>query len=371
MTSVALHADQVLSPLPGGIGVYVRRLVPALVAADPTLQLALFHARIPGARPERWMRELWVEELPQGIRTLYPSWALFGRPPLPASLAARDVLHAPNTVAVPPKAPGQRLVVTVHDLAFVVRPDVFPLRWRLLYRAGLRRAVRTADAVIAVSRRTAEDLIRRTRIDPAKVHVVPLGPSLPPSQCDPGEVLRRLKVPAPYVLFNGTLEPRKNLVRLVRAYRRVARAGTPHALVLAGPVGWRAEPLLRQIEAGGPGNVVLTGRVSASDLDALYRAADVFAYPSVYEGFGLPVLDAMARGIPCVVSTAGSVPEVAGEAAVPVDPRSEAGLAEAIGRVLLDPALRVRLRDAGLARAAEFSWERTARQTLEIYRAGT
>lgn len=371
MTSVALLADQVLSPVPGGIGVYVRRLVPALAAADPELAITLFHSRIRGAQPEPWMRELRVEELSAGIRTLYPSWALRGRPALPPSLSGLDVLHAPNAVAVPPTGAGQRLVVTVHDLAFVVRPDVFPARWRLQYRAGLRRAVRTADALIAVSRHTGEDLVRRTRVDPSKVHVVPLGPSLPLGAEDPDAALRRLKVPAPYILFNGTLEPRKNLVRLVRAYRRVARAGSPHALVLAGPMGWRAEPLLRQIEGGGPGTVVLTGRVPAADLDALYRGADAFVYPSLYEGFGLPVLDAMARGIPCVVSTAGSLPEVAGEAAVPVDPHSEAGLADAIGRVLLDPSLRARLREAGVARAGAFSWEDTARRTLEVYRGGS
>jgi glycosyltransferase involved in cell wall biosynthesis len=138
--------------------------------------------------------------------------------------------------------------------------------------------------------------------------------------------------------------------------------------VLAGPVGWRPGELLEETTKEGPGTIVLTGFVSESDLDALYRGADTFVYPSLYEGFGLPVLDAMARGVPTVVSTSSSLPEVAGEAAIPVDPRSVAGIAEALERVTTDVALAARLRDAGRARAAGFTWEETARRTLEVYK---
>jgi glycosyltransferase involved in cell wall biosynthesis len=368
MTSLAFHADQCFYPVPGGIGTYVRRLVPALAALDPSLEVALFHARFPDVRPERWMRDYWIEELPQGIRQLYPRWALLRRPSLPPSLSTRDLLHAPSPSAVPPAGPRQRLVVSVHDVAFLVEPQAFPTQWRLMFRAGLRRAVRSADAVIASSRHTAEDLARRTRIDPAKVHAIPLGPSLAPSDADVEEVLGRLRVPSPYLLFVGTLEPRKNLVRLVRAYRRLAATGAPHTLVLVGAMGWRPQSLMRELENEGPGDVVLTGHVAEPDLDALYRGAAAFVYPSLYEGFGLPVLDAMARGVPCVVSTSSSLPEVAGEAAVPVDPRSVVGLAEALERVTTDAALTARLREAGLARASRFSWEETARRTLEVYK---
>ncbi|HEY1332030.1 MAG TPA: glycosyltransferase family 1 protein [Actinomycetota bacterium] len=368
MTTLAFHVDQCLYPVPGGIGSYVRRLVPALVEQDPSMQVALFHARIPEARPERWMRDYWIEELPGSIRQLYPRWALLQRPALPASLGGLDLLHAPSPSAVPPPGPRQRLVVTVHDVAFLTEPETFPRQWRLMFRAGLRRAVRTADAVIAVSRHTAEDLVRRTRIDPSRVRVVPLGPSLDHTDADVDDVLHRLKVRAPYVLFAGTLEPRKNLTRLVRAYRRLVASGAPHALVLAGPMGWHPQSLMRELEIDGPGEVVLTGHVPAPDLDALYRGAAAFAYPSLYEGFGLPVLDAMARGIPCVVSTSSSLPEVAGEAAVPVDPRSTGALADALERVTTDAALAARLREAGLARAAGYSWTETARRTLEVYK---
>jgi glycosyltransferase involved in cell wall biosynthesis len=133
-------------------------------------------------------------------------------------------------------------------------------------------------------------------------------------------------------------------------------------------VGWRAGELLTETTMEGPGSIVLTGFVSESDLDALYRGADTFVYPSLYEGFGLPVLDAMSRGVPTVVSASSSLPEVAGEAAVPVDPRSVAGIADALERVTTDAALAARLRDAGRARAARFTWEETARRTLEVYK---
>jgi alpha-1,3-rhamnosyl/mannosyltransferase len=165
----------------------------------------------------------------------------------------------------------------------------------------------------------------------------------------------------------GTLEPRKNLVRLVRAYRRSEAAGT-HSLVLAGPFGWKPTRLQRELTQPGPGRVITTGRVSEDELDALHRGASAFAYPSMYEGFGLPVLDAMARGVPTIVGEASSLPEVVGEAALRVDPRSIRGLTEAIDRLLDDRAEADRLAAAGRARANEFSWDRTARGTLDVYR---
>src|SRR5204863_2847963 len=229
------------------------------------LEAKLFHSRFEDAIPERWMRSLWVEELPHGIRWLYPRWNLTARPSLPPALASMDLVHAPSAVAIPPAADGQRLVVTVHDLAFLVVPHVFPTVWRSLFRVGLRAAVRRADAIVAVSRNTAEDLLSRTRVDPARVHVIPEAAPIPPEEpADPDEAVARLKVPRPYLLFVGTLEPRKNLVRLIRAYRRAAASGLPHALVLAGPLGWRHQTLPREIALYGPRDVVPPGPPGAA-----------------------------------------------------------------------------------------------------------
>lgn len=365
---VAVQADQLWFAAPGGIGTYVRNLVPALAAREPSLAITLFHARFETPEvPERWMRDHQVEELPASIRSLYPGWALLGRPALPAALASADVVHATNHAAVPPVANGRRLVVTVHDLAFEHLPGMFSRPWRLMYRAGLRAAVRRADAIITPSRNTAEDVLSRTEVDPRKLHVVPLAASLPRGTLDAEEVLARLKVRPPYALFVGTLEPRKNLVRLVRAYRRVAASGLPHALVLAGPLGWQHEPLMREIALRGPGEIVMTGRIGEDELDALYRAADAFVYPSLYEGFGLPVVEAMARGIPTITSTTSSLPEVAGDAAEGVDPRSVRDIARALERVLSDVETAEALAAKGRVRAERFSWDETARLTLEIY----
>jgi glycosyltransferase involved in cell wall biosynthesis len=190
---------------------------------------------------------------------------------------------------------------------------------------------------------------------------------LPAGKLDADDVLARLKIRGPYVLFVGTLEPRKNLVRLVRAYRRVAAEGFPHALVLAGPLGWHHESLMRELALQGPGEIVMTGEISADELDAVYRAADVFAYPSLYEGFGLPVLEALVRGVPTVASNTSAVPEVSGDAALGVDPRSVRSIAQAISSLVSDVGLADRMAGRARTQAQRFSWDETARLTLQVY----
>jgi len=365
---IAAHVDQVFFDVPGGVGTYVRTLFPALAARDPSLEIRLFHARFdPAPESEPWMDAFPVDEVPGSIRSLYPRWNLVGRPGLPAAVRSAELVHATSASAVPPVADGQRLVVTVHDLAFERYPGMFPRTWRAMYRMGLRAAVRRADAILTPSRHTAEDVLSRTKVDPAKLHVVPLAAAPPGNAVDVADALGRLKVRAPYLLFVGTIEPRKNLVRLVRAYRRVAAAGLPHALVLTGPLGWQHEALMRELALEGPGEIVMTGALEPGDLDAVFRAADAFVYPSLYEGFGLPVLEAMARGVPAVVSNTSSLPEVTGDAALGVNPRSIREIAAAIETLCTDVALAERLAAAGRLRAERFSWDETARRTLEVY----
>jgi glycosyltransferase involved in cell wall biosynthesis len=365
---VALQVDQLFLNAPGGIGTYIRNLVPALANRDPSVEMTLFHSRFDFPEPpEPWIREHPTHELRGRMRSLYLRWNVVGRPPLPAPLAGADVVHVTNHAGVAPAGTRQRLVVTVHDLAFDVLPGAFPPRWRVVYRLGLRAAVRRADAIVTPSRTTAEDLLTRTAVDPSKLHVVPLAASLPAGKLDADDVLARLKIRGPYVLFVGTLEPRKNLVRLVRAYRRVAAEGFPHALVLAGPLGWHHESLMRELALQGPGEIVMTGEISADELDAVYRAADVFAYPSLYEGFGLPVLEALVRGIPTVASNTSAVPEVSGDAALGVDPRSVRSIAQAISSLVSDVGLADRMAARARAQAQRFSWDETARLTLQVY----
>lgn len=364
---VAFGADQLWASVPGGIGTYVRELASALTVSDD-VDLALWHCRSAGVGPEHtWLRTFEAMEVPGPIRTLYPQWNLLGRPKLPPSFEGLDIVHATGPAGVPPVRRGTALVVTVHDLAHHRFPDRFPGTWRLLYGAGVRAAVKRAAAIVVPSRATANDLETLLGAEPARIHVTPLAAALPAASEDPRYVRARLGLTAPYILFVGSLEPRKNVVPLVRAYRQIAPE-VPHTLVLAGPDGWHVEDLDAELGRGGPGVVARTGWVTDADLDALYREADLFVYPSSFEGFGLPVLEAMARSVPVVTSDTPALTELAGDTALFVEPGDVAGLADALVRVLTDPALAQDLRARGLARAGSYSWAATARATLDAYR---
>ena len=364
---VALQIDQLWFGAPGGIGTYVWELVEAFHRLREP-ELTVFHARFDGEPTRRFTAPHDEIEVPGSIRSLYPSWNLLGKPALPSGLVAVDLIHATNPASVPPAGDAQALAVTVHDLAFDRFPEVFPRTWRTLYRAGARAAVKRADVLLVPTRATSDDLVARGA-DPGRIRVTPLASSLPSSDLDPSTVAERFGVTGPFVLSAGTLEPRKNQVRLVRAYRQIAR-DVPHALVLAGPDGWLIDDLEREIARPGPGTIVRTGRLDADELDAMYRAADVVAYPSLYEGFGLAIVEAMARGVPVVTSTTPACAEVASDAAILVDPLDVGGLADALARVLTDEDLRADLVARGRERASGYSWDATARATLVAYRDG-
>jgi glycosyltransferase involved in cell wall biosynthesis len=352
---VALHTDQLWFAAPGGIGTYVRELSRGLRALPDAPTLVTFQVGSGDGSAD--------ETLPGSIRSVYPSWNLAGRPSLPFRA---DVVHATNHAATPPASDGA-LVATVHDLAFDVEPRAFPASWRWLYRLGVRAAVRRADLILTPSRATADDLEERYAIGHERIRVTPLASALPPGERSADEVLARLGIARPYVLCPATLEPRKNQVALIRAYRQVA-PDVPHTLVLAGPDGWGVAPIEAEIARPGPGRVVRTGSLVLEDLDAMYRAADAVAYVSLYEGFGLPVVEAMQRGVPVLASTTPAVAETAGDAAVLVDPRDVAAIADALGDLLMDDTMREGLAALGIARAARYSWQATARDTLLAYR---
>lgn len=284
-----------------------------------------------------------------------------------------DLLHAlafagPLTLAIP-------WVVTIYDLSFIRYPESFNTANRIYLTWAVRNSLRRADRVIAISESTRRDLVERFGGSREKVCVVYCGtdPSFSPKR-DPQELeeLRAQRhLPEKMILFVGTIEPRKNVARLVRAFARAKRAAhLPHRLVLVGARGWKYHEVDAVVEqAGIADDVMFAGYVHQQELPAWYRAAELFVYPSLYEGFGLPPLEAMACGTPVVTSNAASLPEVVGNAALVVAPDDEVALADAIVRGLTDRAQREEMIARGFAQAAQFSWARAARETAEVYRA--
>jgi glycosyltransferase involved in cell wall biosynthesis len=283
-----------------------------------------------------------------------------------------DVLHDP-TGAMPLRLAGAARVVTLHDAIPYIYPQTSArLDW-LIYRVWLPWAARAAAAVITDSKQSQEDLVTHLPLPPERVTIVPLAADerfrpLPAAAVAP--VLRHYGIDPPYILYVGALEARKNLPRLLAAYARLRRWSERWRLVIVGARKWQSSPIFETVERLAlASRVTFTGYVADEHLPALYAGADLFIFPSLYEGFGLPVLEAMACGAPVVASNASSLPEVAGDAAILVDPTDVEQIAAAMWLVLSQPALAAALRDRGLARAAQFSWDRTARETVAVYEA--
>jgi len=318
------------------------------------------------------------EAAPESLPTFEGSWQAMPAPlwlPLavPRALLAGHiaVFHGANHMA-PPWSPVPT-VITVHDLSALRMGGLHTWRNRLLTVPQMLLSLRQASRLIAVSRATASDLTRLPGIDAERVRVIyeAAAPGLAPAIPEQIRSLsHRLDLPETFFLFLGALEPRKNVVTLVRALAELYAEGDHRAkLVIAGAEGWRNDEVFAEVTKRGlERDIRFAGYIPAEDLPALYGAATAFVYPSLFEGFGLPPLEAMACGTPVICSNTSSLPEVVGDAAITVDPLATSDLAAALRAVLDDTDLRARLRHAGLQRAALFSWERTARETLEVYR---
>jgi glycosyltransferase involved in cell wall biosynthesis len=270
-------------------------------------------------------------------------------------------------------APPTKTVITIHDMGYARFPEATQWFMRRHLRKRLLRDARGADAILADSAATKADVVSFLGVPEAKIHVVYAGvagefrPIIDAATLD--AVRARYTLPPRFLLFLGTIEPRKNLLRLLQAFRLLAEfPGFEHRLVLAGDKGWSDRAILQALQPlQDAGQVVLTGRVAQEDLPALYSLAEAFAFPSLWEGFGLPVLEAMACGTPVVTANVSSLPEVAGDAALLVDPLSVEELAHALRRVLTDADLREELRRKGLERAKQFTWEKAAHDALSVF----
>jgi glycosyltransferase involved in cell wall biosynthesis len=380
---VAVNAEQLLQPSPGGIGRYTARLVTLLGAGPGPDEVGTFVARHRSTDIARAWERYGLSDAP-GVALpavlglprplLYDAWHLLGYPPLTVqsrALAGTQIIHAPS-LAVPP--PGRLpLVVSVHDAAPVLFPEAFSARGRWFHRLGLHAAARRADVVITGTRAAADEIAELTPIRGEKIRVVPYGVDQQPVGPDSVAAVRVRYGLAdrPFVLWVGSLEPRKGVGTLVAAMAELqGSAGTAEIdLVLAGFDGWMHRGLIDPGHRATLGDRLRhLGRVPDGDLAALYGAAEVFAFPSRHEGFGLPVLEAMAQRTAVVCSDIAPLREVAGDAAAFVAPGDIDGWAHAIGQLLGDESGRRSLADAGRRRSEEFTWQKMVDATRAVYR---
>ncbi len=339
---------------------YVRGLIDGFKELDaPDLDVIAYYAGTPWTAHARSVR---LERL----TTPNPMVRLGAELPLRSAREHLDVLHMTYAAPVWSAAP---IVLTVHDICYATNPEWFSSRDLRILSSMVPRSIRKAAHVITDSEDARSQIIQRYAVPEAKISMIPIGPGAgaePITLEASRQELSGLEITLarPYVLTVGNLQPRKNLLRLVEAFATLGDHDID--LVIVGPRRYRADEI---ISAAGPlaDRVRFTGYVSDRQLAACYRCSTVFVLPSLYEGFGLPVLEAMAQGVPVACSNAGALPEVAGDAAVMFDPTSVQGIAAALERVLGDAALRQTLAGAGKAQAARFSWKKTAELTLQVY----
>ena len=361
---VSLVCEQLLQAVPGGIGTYVRAMLTALPRAGVIVEpvTALHRARELADAGLSHARRL---PLPRDA--LYRRWLRGGRPGVGGKAS---IVHAPSLAF--PRRDGRPLVVTVHDLMFLEHAEAYTKRGHEFHTQALDR-LSEADLVIVPSKAT-EQAVLALDDAPARVRVVAMGTDMQaPSEADTNAVLARLEVEQPYVLWVGTVEPRKNPEGVVRGFVEAVMSGVPRAeemnLYLAGPRGWWSGEVRELVtERGLADRVRRIGEVARADLPALYAGAEAFVFPSFGEGFGLPVLEAMACGCPVVTSNVSSLPEVAGSAAELCDPNDVSSIGEALAKVLRDRELAHDLSRLGLRRAKDFTWERTGLATAACYR---
>lgn len=362
----------------GGNETYIRGLIRALAEVDGQNRYTIFLAE--PAAAEEW-RDGFVRQFSNFEVCLLSKPTPLVRVPLALAFDLRrrppvdriDVLHVQYTA--PPFCPAP-VVATIHDLAFEHMPETFTRRGSMQLKLTVRRTAQRAARIATVSEYSRQDLLRTYHLSPEKVavtyngiesHFTPHSVSLNESD----EIRRCFGISRSFLLAVGSLQPRKNLVRLIRAYARLRaeHSGFAPQLVIVGRKLWLADEIFAEVRRQRwAEDVILTGYVADADLAKLYRAATAFVYPSLFEGFGLPPVEAMACGTPVVTSNVSSLPEVVGDAALLVDPGDEQALAAALLRIVSDQPLRAKLREQGIVQAGKFTWRAAAEKTLQLYR---
>ena len=350
----------------GGISAYERALAAKMPALDVDNEYLLLHSRkakeaLPAPAAARRVN-CWTPAHHRLERWTLSGEILTHRPRL---------LHMPDFI--PPQSAGWRTIITVHDLTFLHYPMFLTAESRRYYNRQIESAVQRADAILSDSEATRKDILELLPVPPEKVTTVHLAQDArfaPQEETQIEALQKRLELPHEYILFVGTFEPRKNVNGLLNAYAQLrSRHPDAPALILTGNPGWLFDETLALVERLQLGDTVMFLKsFPAEDLPVLYSGASLFVLPSHYEGFGLPVLEAMACGTVCVIANRASLPEIAGEAALRFDPDNIESIVAVLERTLADSALRADLRERGFARAREFNWEKCCRQTLAVYR---
>jgi glycosyltransferase involved in cell wall biosynthesis len=362
---VALTVEQCWHVVPGGIATSTIELLRAL-RDRRDLDLVGVAARHREPPMDAFVPDVPIRHLSLPRRVLYETWQWLRRPLVEGATGPVDVVHDVGYVVPPSKAP---LVATVHDLWFLGRPDHYTWHSAAVMKRGFELARRHAELIMCPSQASI-DACRDAGVEPGRLRLVPWGVRARRLEReDAARIVRGYGVDRPYVLYCGTIEQRKNLLRLLDAFERLERPDVD--LVLAGPQGWNPDGWNTKVESAV---ARLRGRcrrleaVPPRDLDALCARASVVVYPSLGEGFGFPVLYAMAQGAPVVTSSGTATEEVAGDAAVLVDPLDVDSIAEAIDRVLDDRSLAATLAERGRRRASTFTWNRSAELAVDVYR---
>ncbi|MBN3872567.1 glycosyltransferase family 1 protein [Nostoc sp. JL33] len=383
MLKVVVDATPVDSK-PSGVGFYVANLISALdvLQKEENFQLGVVYQ----PRLKNWLRgdfsfpeslkhysQQYLLPLPVRISDLLlalafkPSLSYFEK-----YFGFPDILHGTNYSVYPCR--NSLKVMNIYDLTFIKYPNYIDSMVKT-YTERVKRCLQWTDLVLTISESSKKDIIEYLEVDPKKVYVTPLASRYSPNYLSE-EIAQRLEKQAnydfskPYLLFVSTIEPRKNINTIITAFNFLKeKYKIEHQLILIGKKGWNYQPVFAAIENSPWGNQIHHLNYLSNELVALfYSKADVFVYPSHYEGFGLPVLEAMTLGAPVISSNTSSIPEVTGDAAILVDPNNPVQLAEAILKVISDSELRQELINKGKARAKLFSWERTAKETLNAYR---
>jgi glycosyltransferase involved in cell wall biosynthesis len=374
---IAIDVSPLLD-LATGIGYYIANLASRLTGLKPEFQWNFF------AVPRRTAKEINVRIGTEEFKTVIKPWHLPARvtsllfqAPLRPFLAVEDFIgesdlfHWTNFLCCSQRT-GKK-IVTVHDISFFLFPEYHPWKRRFLFNTFFPRSLEQADHIIAVSQNTKQDLVRYFHVPPGNITVVPLAADntfTPMCREAAAATLMRYGINyGQYLLYVGTLEPRKNLKRLLQAYHLFRDSHSECVpMVLAGANGWLNHSLFDEIDRSPwKSEIKILGYIPKAELPALYAGAIAFVYPSIYEGFGLPPLEAISCGTAVITSNNSSLPEVVGDAALLIEPEASDDIASAMLKIVTDVSLRATLRQRGLERAKIFDWRITAERTLDVY----